>query len=82
MTAPLILGVLAACGIPARFIAPASWKRAVGLHFGSKDARAEAIHRWPGQAALFARAKDDGRAEVSLIAIAGLARASAKGAAP
>jgi crossover junction endodeoxyribonuclease RuvC len=76
-------GVLTACGVPARFITPSCWKRAVGLTLASKDAtRSEAIRRWPGQAALFARVKDDGRAEAALIAIAGLERASAKGGAP
>jgi crossover junction endodeoxyribonuclease RuvC len=79
----VIEGALAAAGIPCKFLTPACWKRTVGLTFGSKDAaRAEAIRRWPGQAALFARVKDDGRAEAALIAIAGLARASAKGGAP
>jgi hypothetical protein len=79
----IIEGVLAACGVPVRFLTPASWKRAVGLTFGSKDAaRGEAIRRWPSQAALFARVKDDGRAEAALIAVAGLARASTKGSAP
>jgi len=34
----------------------------------------EAIRRWPHKAALFARVKDDGRAEAALIAVAGLAR--------
>jgi coenzyme F420-reducing hydrogenase alpha subunit len=41
------------------------------LTLRSKDAsRAEAIRRWPGHAALFARVKDDGRAEDALIAVA------------
>jgi len=71
----VIEGVLAAVGIPVAFIAPASWKRVVGLALASKDAsRAEAIRRWPNHAALFARKRDDGRAEASLIAIAGLVR--------
>jgi hypothetical protein len=40
-----------------------------------KDAaRAEAIRRWPGQAGLFARKKDDGLAEAALIAVAGMMR--------
>jgi crossover junction endodeoxyribonuclease RuvC len=70
---------LAACGVPTSFFTPACWKRAVGLSLDSKDAaRAEAIRRWPGKAAIFARVKDDGRAEAALIAAAGLARASAK----
>lgn len=68
-------GVLGAAGIPVTFIAPASWKRAVGLSQASKDAaRAEAIRRWPAHASLFSRVKDDGRAEASLIAVAGLIR--------
>jgi crossover junction endodeoxyribonuclease RuvC len=74
----VIEGVLAAAGIPVVFIAPASWKRAVGIapgKDGAKDAaRSQAIRRWPTKAALFARVKDDGRAEASLIAVAGLLR--------
>ena len=54
-------------------LAPACWKRAVGLSMASKDAaRSEALRRWPSHAALFARVKDDGRAEAALIALAGL----------
>lgn len=54
-------------------MAPTSWKRAVGLSLASKDAsRSEAIRRWPQHAALFARVKDDDRAEAALIAVAGL----------
>jgi crossover junction endodeoxyribonuclease RuvC len=74
----VVEGVLGACGVPATQIAPASWKRAVGIapgKDGAKDAaRSEAIRRWPGQAGLFARVKDDGRAEAALIAVAGLLR--------
>ena len=58
-------------------------KRLVGIppgKEGAKDgARSQALRRWPGHAATFARVKDDGRAEAALIAIAGLMR---KGAAP
>jgi crossover junction endodeoxyribonuclease RuvC len=68
----VIEGVLAAAGIPATFITPPAWKRAVGLTLKSKDAaRSEAIRRWPDHAALFARVKDDGRAESALIGVAG-----------
>jgi crossover junction endodeoxyribonuclease RuvC len=71
----VIEGVLAATGIPATFVTPPAWKRAVGLTLASKDAsRAEAIRRWPGNASLFARIKDDGRAEACLIGVAGLTR--------
>ena len=71
----VIEGVLAAAGIPIQFITPASWKRGVGLTLASKDAaRSEAIRRWPASAGLFARVKDDGRAEAAFIAVAGLNR--------
>jgi crossover junction endodeoxyribonuclease RuvC len=79
----VIEGVCAAAGLPVAFLTPPVWKRAVGIppgKDGAKDAaRSEAIRRWPGQATLFARVKDDGRAEAALIAVAGLLR---KGGAP
>ena len=67
--------------VPVTFVSPSAWKRAVDLTLASKDAsRAEAIRRWPGNADIFARVKDDGRAEAALIATAGLLRK--KGGAP
>jgi crossover junction endodeoxyribonuclease RuvC len=56
-------GVLAAAGVPVTFVSPPAWKR-----------RPEAIRRWPARAELFARVKDDDRAEAALIAVAGLMR--------
>jgi crossover junction endodeoxyribonuclease RuvC len=74
----VIEGACGALGIAVTFIAPPCWKRLVGIppgKDGAKDAaRAEAIRRWPDHAALFARVKDDGRAEAALIAVAGLKR--------
>ena len=74
----VIEGVRAAAGLPVTFLTPPVWKRAIGIppgKDGAKDAaRSEAIRRWPGQAGLFARVKDDGRAEAALIAVAGLMR--------
>jgi hypothetical protein len=71
-TALLVLGV------PVSYITAPVWKRAIGIPPGKdgvKDlARAEAVRRWPAQAALFARKSDDGRAEAALIAIAGMIR--------
>lgn len=67
----VVEGVLAACGVAASHITPAAWKRAVGLSLASKSAsRAEAIRRWPDRAALFARVKDERRAEAVLIGVA------------
>ncbi|MGO9427596.1 hypothetical protein [Rhodoblastus sp.] len=74
----VVEGVCAAAGLSVAFLTPPAWKRAVGIppgKDGAKDAaRSEAIRRWPGQAALFARVKDDGRAEAALIAVAGMVR--------
>lgn len=74
----VVEGVLGACGVPATHMTPPMWKRLVGIPAGkdgAKDAaRSEAIRRWPDGAALFARVKDDGRAEAALIAVAGLAK--------
>jgi crossover junction endodeoxyribonuclease RuvC len=70
-----IEGVLGALAVPVAWITAPAWKRALGLSFASKDAaRSEAIRRWPAQAELFARVRDDGRAESALIAVAGLLR--------
>ncbi len=77
----VVEGVLGAQGVPTRFLTPPVWKRAVGIAAGkdgAKDAaRSEAIRRWPGKADLFARVKDDGRAEAALIAVAGLTKGGA-----
>lgn len=74
----VVEGVLGAFGVSAAHMAPAAWKRATGIppgRDGAKDAaRSEAIRRWPVYAHLFARIKDDGRAEAALIAVAGLKR--------
>ena len=74
----VIEGALAAAGVPATFLTPSVWKRTIGIppgKDGAKDAaRAEAIRRWPAHAELFARVKDDGRAEACLIAVAGIMR--------
>jgi hypothetical protein len=73
-----IEGACAVLSLPIRFLTPRSWKRIIGLpagRDGAKDAaRSGAIRRWPDKAALVARAKDDGRAESALIAVAGLKR--------
>jgi crossover junction endodeoxyribonuclease RuvC len=79
----VIEGVMAALGVPVEFLTPPTWKRLAGIapgKEGAKDAaRAEAIRRWPSKASLFARVKDDGRAEAALIAVAGLLREARRG---
>jgi crossover junction endodeoxyribonuclease RuvC len=72
------VGICAAYAIPVSFITAPVWKRLVGIApgaAGAKDAaRSEAVRRWPAHASLFARVRDDGRAEACLIALAGLKR--------
>ena len=74
----VVEGACGALGLPTRFITSPGWKRLVGVpagREGAKDAaRSEAIRRWPDKAGLFARVRDDGRAEAALIAVAGLIR--------
>jgi crossover junction endodeoxyribonuclease RuvC len=77
-TRGVVEGVCAALSLPIRFLTPPAWKRIVGLapgKAGAKDAaRSEAIRRWPDKGGLFARVRDDGRAESALIGLAGVLR--------
>ena len=61
-------------GLPMHFVAPARWKRAVGIKSKGKkdDSRARAAQVYPGNAALWAAAKDHGRAEAALLAYYGM----------
>lgn len=67
-TKGVIEGVFAANGRPITYVSPAKWKRALGLTKDKGASRRRAIELWPDKAALFARVKDDGRAEAALIA--------------
>lgn len=64
----IILGTLGALRIGHEIVAAAAWKKAQGLSSDKNRSRALAVQRWPEQAALFARVRDDGRAEAALIA--------------
>ena len=72
----VIEGACAALGLPIRFLTPPVWKRLIGIPPGKDGAKdrsgAEAIRRWPAQAGLFARVKDDGRSDAALIGLAGI----------
>ncbi|MDB5393692.1 MAG: hypothetical protein JWM91_1198 [Rhodospirillales bacterium] len=72
-SAEAILGSIAANLIPVTEVPPVTWKRAMGVSAGSgKDASRALISRlYPSQSELFKRAKDDGRADASLIALLG-----------
>jgi crossover junction endodeoxyribonuclease RuvC len=69
----LIRGILRAHFVPIINVTPAKWQRDLGIKTGAgKDAaRAMAKERFQHQAGLFARVKDDGRADAALIALWG-----------
>jgi len=74
-SAGLVDGVLAGLAIPVTYVQPATWKKAAGLVGGDKGAaRLRAAQLYPEQAAMFARVRDDGRAEAALIASFGARR--------
>jgi crossover junction endodeoxyribonuclease RuvC len=64
----VVEGVFAALGRPIVYITPAKWKRDLRLTKDKGACRQRAVELWPHKAALFARVKDDGRAEAALIA--------------
>lgn len=63
-----ILGVLGALAVPTMTVRPNDWKRAAGLSADKGTSRRRAMELWPDHCGLFARVKDDGRAEAALIA--------------
>ena len=66
--AGVLEGVLAALDIPFTLIPPQTWTKAMRLFGGKDGSRARAQELFPDQAHLFARKKDDGRADAALIA--------------
>jgi len=73
----VIQGERTALGLPVRFLTAPAWKRAIVLRAGcegAKDAARSEATRWPDKAGLFARVRDDDRADAARIAVAGLMR--------
>lgn len=64
----MIEGILAALKMPVTFVAPATWVKGVGRGPGKDASRARAMELFKGCEHLFARVKDDGRADAALIA--------------
>jgi len=58
----------AVIGAPTEFPSPTAWKKAMVLTRDKDRARSMAVELWPAHADLFARKKDDGRAEAALMA--------------
>lgn len=66
-----IEGVAAGMGIPFTLVQPQVWKKATGTPTDKNAARARACQLFPSMAAHFARVRDDGRAEASILALFG-----------
>lgn len=64
----LLLGICAAHFLKVHLVTPASWKAAMKVKGDKDESRRAACAAFPQQSALFARKKDDGRAEAALIA--------------
>lgn len=70
--AGVLEGVLSGLGVPFETVPPATWTKQM-RSFGGKDgSRSRAIELYPSYSHLFARKKDDGRAEATLIACYGI----------
>lgn len=67
-----IEGILASLNVPVTHVAPAVWKRALSVPRGKDAARLRASQLLPAYAERWRGARDDGRAEASLIALWGL----------
>jgi len=67
-------GVLAALQVPVTYVTPQAWQKAVNARDGKDGGRARAAELFPAYAQMFARKKDDGRADAALMAYWGATR--------
>ena len=65
----LLRGCAAMMAVPVEFVPPSLWKSRLRVPPGKDGSRARACALFPRYADLFARVKDDGRAEAALIAV-------------
>jgi crossover junction endodeoxyribonuclease RuvC len=72
----IVIGILAARGVPMTFVAPTGWKRALGVPAAKDGARARASQLLPAAAHHWPLVKHDGRAEAALIGYYGLRQVS------
>ena len=64
----IVEGVVASFGIATTIVPPMTWQKAINVRGGKDGSRARAMELFPAYANLFARKKDDGRADAALIA--------------
>ena len=70
-TAGILEGIVASNFIAREYVVPRVWRAKVGVRGGKDGSRSRASELFPASAALWARKKDDGRAESALIALYG-----------
>ena len=63
----ILEGVVIALGRPLTYVRPQVWTKAMGVSRDKGSHRECARRRWPEHTDLFARVKDDGRADAALI---------------
>lgn len=64
----IVEGVVTAIGFPLTLVRPQTWTKALGVSRDKGQHRLTASRLWPRHAELFARVKDDGRADAALLA--------------
>jgi len=65
----VVEAMAAGLGMRLVYVTPAKWKKDMSLTKNKGHSRALATQRWPADAELFKRVKDDGRAEAALVAL-------------
>ena len=66
--AGVLEGVMAGVGVPVNKVPPQTWQRAMRVRGGKDGSRERAAAMYPRNAHLFARKKDDGRSDATLLA--------------
>jgi crossover junction endodeoxyribonuclease RuvC len=64
----VVEGVVAALSLAITLVPPQTWQKALNVRNGKDGSRARAAELFPAMSASFARVKDDGRSDASLIA--------------
>lgn len=64
----IVEGVMSAFRIPLTIVTPQIWQKVAGVRGGKDGSRQRASELFPNYAGLFARKKDDGRADAALMA--------------
>lgn len=67
----MVLGVAAGLGMKVNYVTPQQWRKAVRCPTGKDGSRARAMELLPAYSQMFARKRDDGRADAALIAYYG-----------